>query len=981
MWCQSSACSQQPQDVRKEERDLEIGGESTTSLGDFRETRVQKHVSIQSRSQSKESGFINISDLPEAVGKGAGSAGSKAQHYNQLLDALDHQEPLPSGSTSCVKSDGAAPTPLSNTGDVEVGDLIQTTVDFRVEMWQSRLHDLKVDMLQSVWRRKVEWALRTGTAILLSGIYSVLPSVQHAEWQHATVFAPVLAIAGVAGPSVGDTLHHCWHFITGAILGSLMGCLINEFTRYLQGEVWRHWVSFLLLNLGNFFLLTRPGAPLGQRRVSTCVLVIAVYAFDGSDYTLDWYWPITVSTPILVACTCSVIAVLIPYPCTALADWHRRAEFQALATRAVIAEQYDSAANCSVASTTAAAQLMEVLVQNLTRMQTLKSALEIELLFNGPRMRNILTVNKLLQGQLNELRSIQSTLNSIQDSESHRAFRAVTNEPWQRFLKAVAAATDEAVSSEGHVSAEMISAVDAASHELNQSCERARREILYKRGSSVRSLSVINGGESLPLEHCQRMAMHFFASRLGRTFACLQDAQQQPRTGCCSWVVKTVALAAMSAFADSDEGGDEKAAKKKGSCCEWFGLPTGDAARGAVKKSLTLAIISILAFIPDLREHFPQYVWAAIAACFIFSDFVGSSVATGLHRISGTLFGGVFGLIAIDILQSYRPGYVVALVIWTLGCALFRSSPTHGYLATVAAFSAPIMMIGALEVDRQDQGEWIVLHRTKMQAIGAAVYVVVENLVWPSSARTTLSTSQGEILETLRVALSDALVPYAADCAEVCCRESIAAKTSETISAGLGVINKCKSLLQPATEEPLYWRNAFPRYHYEQVLAQETRAFRAVAALHAAARAADVAEVPEDARRLIASYAQAADSCLKSAFAEISAPAAARALGLAQSASLRSAASIVAPLLELSRQSQKFQLGMTQYLFRLTDDDDDEAGHGTYAQHTPRKIHSQKVSFSVQTVFFCCLEFNKIVLQLSDQLRAVSSVENSALHI
>eukprot|EP00929_Paragymnodinium_shiwhaense_P121733 TRINITY_DN940_c0_g1_i3.p1 TRINITY_DN940_c0_g1~~TRINITY_DN940_c0_g1_i3.p1 ORF type:complete len:980 (+),score=208.25 TRINITY_DN940_c0_g1_i3:54-2993(+) len=979
MWCEASACSQKPKNVRQEERDLEIGGESTTSLADFRASHVTKHAHLKSPEAEDESGgYVSVSDM-------AGSrkaSGNNAKDYNQLLDVLDKHEPLPSGSNTCQNSDDVH-TPKSNNG--EAGDLIQTTVDFRVEMWQSRLHDLKVDMLQSVWRRKVEWALRTGTAILLSGIYSVLPQVQYAEWQHATVFAPVLAIAGVAGPSVGDTLHHCWHFITGAVLGSLMGCLINEFTRYLQHELWRHWASFLLLNLGNFFLLTRPGAPLGQRRCSTCVLVIAVYAFNGSDYTLDWHWPITVSTPILVACVCAIIAVLIPYPCTALTDWHRRAEFQALATRAVIAEQYDAAANCCVASTTAAAQLLEVLVQNLSRMQTLKSALEIELLFNGPRMTNLLTVNTLLQGQLNELRSIQSTLSHVHDSESHRAFRAVTNEPWQNFLKAVSAATDEAVSMEGSVSAEMISAVDAASAELNRSCERARRDILYNKGSSVRSLSVINGGESLPLEHCQRMAMHFFAGRLGRTFDCLKDAQQQPKTSWCSWLVRTVAIAAMSTFGDGEEDEEKSTGGTQKSCCEWFGLPTGDAAKGAIKKSLTLALISILAFVPDLRDHFPQYVWAAIAACFIFSDFVGSSVATGLHRISGTLFGGIFGLIAIDVLESYRPGYVVALVVWTLGCALFRSSPTHGYLATVAAFSAPIMMIGALEVDRKDQGEWIVLHRTKMQAIGAAVYVLVENLLWPSSARTTLRSSQGNILETLRIGLSDALVPYGdADTADMS-RTSSAAKTSVATVAGLGVINKCKSLLQPATEEPLYWRNAFPRYHYEQVLAQETRAFRAVAALHAAARAADVAEVPEDARRLIASYAQAADSCLKSAFAEISAPAAARALGLAQSASLRSAASIVAPLLELSRQSQKFQLGMTQYLFRLTDDDaaNTPGGLALGAEEgaAMRKINSQTVSFSVQTVFFCCLEFNKIVLQLSDQLRAVSSVENSALHI
>eukprot|EP00929_Paragymnodinium_shiwhaense_P051213 TRINITY_DN25789_c0_g1_i1.p1 TRINITY_DN25789_c0_g1~~TRINITY_DN25789_c0_g1_i1.p1 ORF type:complete len:973 (+),score=152.75 TRINITY_DN25789_c0_g1_i1:88-3006(+) len=972
MWCATSSCTSSAGDQNglppTDPADLEIGIDEAKSPRGI--LKKGKHASVHgapggldlqvaSKARARSSDWPSSADDDGAadVHRSNAACGQGAHAHGTYEDSTDIE---------------TGPSPSE---DEFLGDLIETTVDFRVEMWQSRLHTLKVDMLQSVWNRKVEWALRTGTAILLSGIYSVLPVVQYAEWNTATVFAPVLAIAGVAGPSVGDTLHHCWHFITGAILGSTLGCVLNEAARTLHGEVWKHWMTFALLNLGNFFLLTRPGAPLGQRRVSTCVLVIAVYKFHGSGYSLEWWFPFTIVTPILVACLCAIIAVLLPWPCKALSDWHRRAEFQALATRAVIAEQYDSAANCSVASITAAAQLMEVLVQNLTRMQSLKSALEVELLFNGPRLANLMRVNAFLQGQLNELRSIQSTLNDLSNSESYMAFRRITNEPWQAFFKAVAAATDEAVNTEGNVSEILIKDVEVASAALDRSCEQARKQILYSRGTTLRSLSLIPGGDTLPLEHCQRMAMHFFAARLANTFDYLKGAEQKTKSNCCRWLVKTLAVAAMSACSEDSSG-----ERKRSVICEWFACPSGDTAKGGIKKALTLAIISFFAFVPDLRAHFPEFVWAAIAACFIFSDSTGSSVATGLHRISGTLFGGVFGLIALDILGTWRPGYVIALVVWTLGCALFRSSPTHGYLATVSAFSAPIMMIGALEAERQDKGEWIVLHRTKMQAIGAAIYVLVENVLWPASARETVTKSQAEVLDVLRLGLAEALEPYSQFVAAHPKQHADAGEDqpSEASATGLSIVGRCKSLLQPATEEPLFWRNPFPRYAYEQVLWQETRAFRAVAALHDAVRAANTAEVPQDACKLISSYAQAADSCLKSAFAEISAPAAARALGLAQSASLRSAASIVAPLLELTRQSQKFQIGMTQYLFHLTDEDSNEDAHGI-----PQisRMHSQTLAFSVQTIFFCCLEFNKIVLELSDKLRAVSSVENAALHI
>eukprot|EP00929_Paragymnodinium_shiwhaense_P022817 TRINITY_DN14460_c0_g1_i2.p1 TRINITY_DN14460_c0_g1~~TRINITY_DN14460_c0_g1_i2.p1 ORF type:complete len:970 (+),score=191.21 TRINITY_DN14460_c0_g1_i2:82-2991(+) len=896
-------------------------------------------------------------------------------------------------SVASATSGGEEPRPTD-----DVADIIAASVDFRVEMWQSRLQSLKVDMLASVWHRKVEWALRTGTAIFLSSMYAVLPIMEQAKWQNYTVFAPVLAIAGVCGPSVGETLHHCWHFITGAVLGAACGFAVNESVRRIEQPIAQHWLTFVILNVVAFFLVTRPGAPLDQRRTSTVVLVVAVFEMNAKGYSLPWFYPLTLLVPIVVACVSAVLAVLLPYPCTAVTDWRKRAEFQALTTRALIAEQYDAASTCTVAATSAAAQLVGVLTANLVQMMALKPAIEMELLFNPSRFENLCGVTDLFQQQLLVVRAIQSALDGAVASDVHRKFRKITDAPWQRLLKAIATATDDAVALDGYVEEEVLRELESARAELDLACERARKETLYKRCGSVRTCDGRGKStENLHIEHCQRIAMHFFGDRFVATVLRLRSAKRPQRTSVLGCLTKTLAMAAISACSEDleeDKGNVASSSKKKARRCEWFRCPTGDAAKGGIKKALTLAIISLFAFIPDVSAHFPEYAWAAIAACFIFSDSVGSSVSTGMHRITGTLFGGVFGLLAIDILDDWRPGYVISLVLWTVACALFRGSPTHGYLATVAAFSAPIMMIGALEielglasemhVERIVGAEYLVLHRTKMIAIGAVIYMAVENLLWPSSARDIVRSTQASILDLLRTGLGEALQPFQDRC-HVGHHEADSPLAASTVSAvphesrlddptlaGLSAINRCKSLLHAADEEPLFWRKPFPRHEYEQVLLEERKAFRVIVALHDAARAANVWEVAPEACHLIASYARAADNALKSAFAEISAPAAARALGLAQSASLRSAASIVTPLAELAAQSAKFKIGMSHYLLKITDE---------HREVVHSHMHSQRVALSTQTVFFLCLEFSKTVVQLSERLRTVSMVESSALNI
>ena len=48
--------------------------------------------------------------------------------------------------------------------------------------------------LNTVWGMKLNFALRTALAALLASCYAMQPAVHRAEWENATVFAPVLAV-------------------------------------------------------------------------------------------------------------------------------------------------------------------------------------------------------------------------------------------------------------------------------------------------------------------------------------------------------------------------------------------------------------------------------------------------------------------------------------------------------------------------------------------------------------------------------------------------------------------------------------------------------------------------------------------------------------------------------------------------------------------------------------------------------------------
>jgi len=438
---------------------------------------------------------------------------------------------------------------------------------------------------------------------------------------------------------------------------------------------------------------------------------------------------------------------------------------------------------------------------------------------------------------------------------------------------------------------------------------------------------------------------------------------------------------------------------------QYFSCPSPQLLRDSFKKTLAIGLLSALAWVPPMRSHFPEYMWAFIAASFVMSDYEGSSVSTGLGRVFGTLLGGVFGLECLKLLDWFDKHqsvelaiHVTCITLWTTACCIHKKSKRHGYLATVAAFSASIMIVGVLESSSKEHQE-LVLQRIEMQSLGAAVYVLVEMFVWPKSARSAVTDKQSAILKTIAQSLAEAAQPYLAngtrnDTDMSAARRAITELTASTgskgsskgkrdlppaVHQGVALVTEASKSVKDIWGEPSLWRKEFPAGSYEALLHSETRALRIAAAMHAAVRSASIVQVDPDVGPLVVDYVSAAIRSLHATEADLRAlagaegsqrrlylPAAERLLvWCGDTVGRPTASSTAAHLLELRQADRHLREGMAKHLVR-------------FVQYAP---NANATSYSVNTTFFCCLRFTNVMLELASRLRAIATSETAVLSV
>eukprot|EP00928_Gymnodinium_smaydae_P006495 TRINITY_DN12308_c0_g1_i1.p1 TRINITY_DN12308_c0_g1~~TRINITY_DN12308_c0_g1_i1.p1 ORF type:complete len:879 (+),score=132.04 TRINITY_DN12308_c0_g1_i1:69-2705(+) len=837
--------------------------------------------------------------------------------------------------------------------------------------------------LQSILGWKVELAARTAVAALISAIYAILPEVEQAAWNHATVFAPVLAIACTTGPSLGATVHHAWEMWIGTIVGCFSSMVVNETLRPIQDDTTRQLLMLVAFVFSVLFLCSRPWT-LGQKRVSVGVMLCGTVHMSVHNHGEAWWYPWTVGTPCTVGLACAVISMLIPWPRLAVRELQRHIAFHAMTQRRAFAEIYRVVTHKKSTSVVSTEQLLHTLKENIVRMRDLLHAAHQELVMQGSAFRRLSDIVSIFDAQLTILQSLQISLRYDQGvaTATHVKFHTYTDAALRTLLASLAELVDESVAADQEMRAvnwEFVGNVRTARAELDRSIFLARQEVMYAHGSGY---DESDHAKEHNLEHCRRIASYFNLDRLSeRTLAFFEANFANMRRR------------------DTHESGEKPTLAP--SLKLWFSCPNQVVMRQALKKAVSLAILSVLALIPEYRELCPEYMWSFIAASFIFSDYEGTSITTGLGRVFGTLLGGMFGLITMEWID-YLPiehgrweqsAFIVVCVAWTFFCSLHRTSEITGYMATVSAFSVYIMVVGMLESMGVKTAHQVVLGRMRAQFVGASIYVLVEVLLWPKSARRTVNEQQVKIIGAIRGSLREALRPYVLQ-SDLSDGTSSSGYSDDAYSSGddgspllpldptsikegRAALAAAKGGLRAAGTEPSLTHRKFPVAVTERLLHTEEISLRLTETLLAVARSLPLADMDGDVPELVRSYAAAADASLSAALDEIelllneeageTSRAAACSVDFATLASTAEVRMLEpsAHLLSLREEDRRLRAGLDRHFLR-------------FRRST---ANANQASFVVNTTFFGCLRFTEQMAKLAERLRVVVASETSLLHL
>ena len=228
---------------------------------------------------------------------------------------------------------------------------------------------------------------------------------------------------------------------------------------------------------------------------------------------------------------------------------------------------------------------------------------------------------------------------------------------------------------------------------------------------------------------------------------------------------------------------------------------------------------------------------------------------------------------------------------WQCNPSLRRSHATKAYAAVVAGYTASIIILPAA-VEETGGSSNIAFDRIVMDFVGVGIFVGVELLVLPKSARVLIWRGQSPILRLIAKATAEALASFSEsrnkrdeptenseDCGAPISNDddgdatSVRSEVSDLFADGGEVdsesspelwsanrgqeaVSASLALLIPAVEEPDLWRLRFPKLSFGRVLDAEKRCFELLGALRDATARFDPAGLPMSVPLKVAVFAE-----------------------------------------------------------------------------------------------------------------------------
>jgi hypothetical protein len=118
-----------------------------------------------------------------------------------------------------------------------------------------------------------------------------------------------------------------------------------------------------------------------------------------------------------------------------------------------------------------------------------------------------------------------------------------------------------------------------------------------------------------------------------------------------------------------------------------------------LRQCFSLSISMIIAAVYGYLTSQDQNFIAAFTIAFLAGDnTAGASILTSLNRVAGTVLASVFSAVVIIFLSPpavvpYHEVFIgLAIVLFMFAVTYIRTSQTHGYIGTVAGFTAPVLL-------------------------------------------------------------------------------------------------------------------------------------------------------------------------------------------------------------------------------------------------------------------------------------------------
>ena len=154
--------------------------------------------------------------------------------------------------------------------------------------------------------------------------------------------------------------------------------------------------------------------------------------------------------------------------------------------------------------------------------------------------------------------------------------------------------------------------------------------------------------------------------------------------------------------------------------------------RTAVRRALSLALASWIAFFIASMLHVHNAYWAAMPVWVIAQPTRGALMERGFFRLFGTIIGASFGIALLHLpLSPYVQVTALALWIGIHAGLTHLHRGVHGYGATLSGITAGIVVIPSLHAP--SNAVLLALSRVDCTLIGVIVGTLVMTLLTPES--------------------------------------------------------------------------------------------------------------------------------------------------------------------------------------------------------------------------------------------------------